>query len=107
MSGIYSLSRNPVYLGRMIEWVGFALVIANDFVYGQSIVVEPYALFYLAHLGILVNSIVMHHWCIRAEEKFLSARHGLNYVRYTQTVPRYVSLPALARQLTDSLTTST
>ncbi len=71
-SGLYSRSRNPIYIGD-------ALVLAAHAAWlGQP----------LALLGIPVLAAVLHPQ-IRAEEKALSARFGSDYDTYVAHVPRW------------------
>ena len=72
-NGLYKVSRNPMYLGF-------------DFLTIASIM-------YSSHIAITimgVYSIVVYHFIILAEEKFLTERFGSAYIAYKQTVRRYL-----------------
>lgn len=78
-TGPFSLVRNPLYLGNIALWVGFAV---------------SARLLYLAPLLILVVGLE-YHAIVRWEEQLLAARFGDSYRAYAARVPRWV--PALAR----------
>lgn len=71
--GIYRFSRNPMYLG-------FDLLTLGAIVYHLHVVV--------AILG--MYSIVIYHFIIRGEEKFLHERFGAEYLDYMSRVRRYM-----------------
>ena len=72
-NGIYSLSRNPMYLG-------FNLLTISSVIYTLNFVVII--------LGIY--SIIIYHLIILGEEKYLSARFGDAFKMYKKTVRRYI-----------------
>ncbi len=72
-SGLYRLSRNPMYLG-------FDLLTVASIVFTTNI--------FIAVLGIY--SIVIYHFIIIGEEKFLRQRFGKSYSEYTERVRRYI-----------------
>ena len=72
-NGIYSLSRNPMYLG-------FNLLTISSIIYTLNIVIII--------LGIY--SIIIYHLIILGEEKYLSARFGDAFKYYKKTVRRYI-----------------
>lgn len=74
-TGIYSLSRNPLYIGNFLIFSGLLVVFAN--VYALLIV-----LFFL---------IVQYYFIILTEERFLADRHGKIYQEYCKEVPRVFS----------------
>jgi protein-S-isoprenylcysteine O-methyltransferase Ste14 len=76
-TGPFSIVRNPLYLGNILLWVGFAVS---------------------ARLPWLVPAVVLllafeYHAIVRWEEHLLTARIGAAYGDYTRRVPRWV--PAL------------
>jgi protein-S-isoprenylcysteine O-methyltransferase Ste14 len=73
-SGIYRVSRNPLYLGL------HCLMVAS-LVYAFS----------LLNLVAVVEAILLHHRIILAEEKFLGERFP-EYAAYRASVPRYIWL---------------
>ena len=73
-SGPFAYVRNPLYLGNILLWTGFA--VAARLVWLAPIIVLMLALEY--------------HAIVRWEEQLLTARIGEPYVRYTHDVPRWV-----------------
>ena len=72
--GLYRFSRNPIYLGFAITYLGLA--IAMD---------SPIA------LGLLIPClIVIDRFVIAREERYLSARFGAEYDAYRQKVRRWL-----------------
>jgi protein-S-isoprenylcysteine O-methyltransferase Ste14 len=71
--GLYQFSRNPMYLG-IILWT-----------FGAMIFILKFCIILLG-----VFSIVVYHYIIQAEEKFLEARFGDKYLEYKKKVRRYL-----------------
>jgi protein-S-isoprenylcysteine O-methyltransferase Ste14 len=76
-SGPFSIVRNPLYLGNILLWVGFA-------VSAQLLWLAPVVVLLLAF---------EYHAIVRWEEQLLAARIGAAYGDYTRRVPRW--LPAM------------
>ena len=76
-SGPFAYVRNPLYLGNILLWVGFAVTAR---------------LLWLAPIvfGLLA---VEYHWIVKWEEALLIERRGEEYGGYTRRVPRWI--PAL------------
>lgn len=72
-SGLYKISRNPMY-------VGFNLITISSMVFHLSILI--------AFLGIY--SIVIYHFIILGEERFLLKAVGQEYQDYKSKVRRYI-----------------
>lgn len=73
-TGVFSISRNPLYLGGVFLLAGISL--AFDLPWG---------------LILLIPSIVACHYILIApEERYLSARFGEQYRLYTETVHRWI-----------------
>lgn len=73
-TGVFSFSRNPMYLGIVIFLAGVALAIDL-----------PWALI------LLVPSIIACHYILIApEERYLAAKFGEEYARYARTVQRWI-----------------
>jgi len=72
-SGIYRISRNPMYLGLILLSVGSMMIIPNllSIVFGLS-------------------GIILHHLIILKEERFLKARFGQEYIDYQSKTRRYL-----------------
>jgi protein-S-isoprenylcysteine O-methyltransferase Ste14 len=73
-SGPFSLVRNPLYLGNILLWIGFALS-------AQLIWFVPIVLVLLA---------LEYHAIVRWEERLLESRIGTSYVAYLGRVPRWI-----------------
>lgn len=72
-SGVFGVSRNPIFLGMMITLLGLFLVIPNT----------------LTLLG-LVMGVVLIQIQVRLEEEFLARTHGDEYAQYRRRVRRWV-----------------
>ena len=72
-SGIYSISRNPMY---------FSFVFLNTaaFLYLPSLLL----------LAIMIYGMIVHHIIILEEEKYLENEFGDEYLQYKSQVPRYI-----------------
>lgn len=73
-SGPFAVIRNPLYLGNIALWAGFAL--AGRLVWGVPIIV-----------GLLAFE---YHAIVRWEEQLLEARLGDDYRAYASRVPRWL-----------------
>jgi protein-S-isoprenylcysteine O-methyltransferase Ste14 len=73
-SGIYRLTRNPIYLGATLASVGIALIFALDWL---ALLMVPAAL-------------VLHFGVVLREEAYLERKFGAAYRGYKARVPRYV-----------------
>jgi protein-S-isoprenylcysteine O-methyltransferase Ste14 len=73
-SGLYRISRNPMYLG-------FNLLTVASIVY-------HWELWYVYPMGIFC--LVTYHLIILGEERFLSKRFGSAFVRYKKITRRYL-----------------
>lgn len=73
-TGIFSISRNPLYLGGAIFLMGISLAFNL-----------PWALAFL-----LLSLVACHYILIAPEENYLSAKFGENYRLYTSTVHRWL-----------------
>jgi protein-S-isoprenylcysteine O-methyltransferase Ste14 len=73
-TGVFGISRNPLYLGAVITLLGLAL-----------------ALNMLWALGMLVLSIIICHYVlIIPEERYLTVKFGQEYAEYTASVHRWL-----------------
>jgi len=72
-SGLYTFSRNPIFLGVMIANLGLLLIIPNAFT-----------------LLIVSLSIASINTQIRLEESFLKTVHGQEYENYLKKVRRWI-----------------
>jgi protein-S-isoprenylcysteine O-methyltransferase Ste14 len=76
-TGPFSIVRNPLYLGNILLWVGFAV---------------SAGILWLVPVIVLLLA-VEYHAIVRWEEQLLAARIGTAYGDYARRVPRW--LPAL------------
>jgi protein-S-isoprenylcysteine O-methyltransferase Ste14 len=72
--GPYRWSRNPIYVGLLVLQLGLALLLNDAWV---AIMIAPVAL-------------VLHFGVVLREERYLSARLGADYVRYRDSVRRWL-----------------
>jgi protein-S-isoprenylcysteine O-methyltransferase Ste14 len=73
-SGPFAFVRNPLYLGNIALWVGFALS-------GRLIWMVPVAVVVLG---------LEYHAIVRWEERLLASRLGDGYRAYLTSVPRWI-----------------
>jgi protein-S-isoprenylcysteine O-methyltransferase Ste14 len=71
--GIYKISRNPMY-------ASFIFLNTATFLFLSSILL----------LAIMLYGMVVHHFIILGEEKFLDGEFGDEYRKYKAKVPRYL-----------------
>lgn len=72
-TGIFSLSRNPIFLSMDLYFLGTFLIYSNLF-------------FLLCGIGIVFG----FHFQIRQEEAFLTEKYGNSYHGYMAQVRRYI-----------------
>jgi protein-S-isoprenylcysteine O-methyltransferase Ste14 len=73
-TGPFAYVRNPLYIGNILLWVGFAIT-------ARLMWLAPIAFALLA---------VEYHWIVKWEEALLLERRGEEYRAYAQKVPRWV-----------------
>jgi len=73
-TGIYKISRNPMYLGFLIALLGWSIILKNII-----------ALLLLPAFVIYIN-----HYQIKPEERFLLKKFDSNYSKYCSKVRRWV-----------------
>lgn len=73
-SGIFSVSRNPAFLGFDLVYTGILLMFFNWFLFAVS----------------LFAAIMFHLQIVNVEENFLISAFGENYLNYRKTVNRYI-----------------
>ena len=71
--GIFSITRNPIYVFINLWFIGTFLINGT-----------------IIFLVLAVLAIVAQHWQIVREERFLTQRYGEAYARYLQKTPRYL-----------------
>jgi protein-S-isoprenylcysteine O-methyltransferase Ste14 len=72
-TGVFSISRNPLYLGSVILFFGIALMLNTLWTF----------------VALLASIIACHYLLIIPEEKYLAAKFGGEYKAYTATVHRW------------------
>lgn len=72
-SGVFGLSRNPIFLGMMLTLFGLFLVVPNALT-----------------LVALVVGVVLIQIQVRLEEEFLARTHGEEYEQYRRHVRRWI-----------------
>ena len=73
-TGLYRFTRNPMYLGMVIQLLGLCVYLAN-----------PWTL-----VAVVVFVAYITRFQIIPEERFLRAKFGAPYVQYTQSVRRWL-----------------
>ena len=73
-TGVFSISRNPMYLGSAVFIFGIALMINTVWIL----------------VTLLISVIVCHYVLIIPEEKYLAAKFGGTYRDYMSTVRRWL-----------------
>jgi protein-S-isoprenylcysteine O-methyltransferase Ste14 len=73
-AGPYRFTRNPMYVGMAIMYVGFSVVINTAW----PLVFLPFSV------------LAVDRYVIRHEERYLAAKFGAEYDRYRQTVRRWL-----------------
>ncbi|MED5618902.1 methyltransferase family protein [Ideonella sp. BN130291] len=73
-AGIYRYTRNPMYLGRLLQLAGWAVFLSNA----------------LAALLVPVYVLYINRFQVRPEERALLERFGSQYAAYQQKVPRWL-----------------
>jgi hypothetical protein len=79
-SGPFAIIRNPLYVGNIALWMGFAI---------------SAGLPWLAPLFLVVLGLE-YHAIVRWEEQLLETRLGDRYRTYAATVPRWIPRPTTA-----------
>lgn len=72
-SGVYRVSRNPMYLGFALTLAGWSCLLANG-----------------AAMLLLAFIAYMNRFQIEPEERALNARFGCQYLAYQKTVRRWI-----------------
>ena len=73
-SGVYTITRNPMYLGLLLELTGWALYLSNG----------------VAFMFLPAFIIYMNHFQIVPEEKTLASLFGREFVNYRSRVRRWI-----------------
>ncbi len=73
--GIYSISRNPMYVAALLAYAGIAVMTLN-----------------ILLTILLIIMIALHHMMILSEESACAKRFGKQYEQYRKGTPRYLFL---------------
>jgi protein-S-isoprenylcysteine O-methyltransferase Ste14 len=73
-TGVFAVSRNPLYLGGALLFGGIALMLN----------------LFWSLVALLVSMVICQHVLIIPEEKYLTAKFGTEYQAYTTTVQRWL-----------------
>lgn len=73
-TGIFAISRNPLYLASVLVFLGLALGLNMGW----------------ALITLFISIILCHHILIVPEEKYLMAKFGQEYERYVSSVNRWL-----------------
>jgi len=80
-SRIHHYSRNPIYVGTTIMYLGLTLMGWSESIW--SIIFLIY----------FIITIPYFHWTVLLEETFLKKKYGEDYQQYLKTTPRYLGRP--------------
>ena len=80
-TGIYSIVRNPLYLGNAVIAIGLVMAIK---------------VWWLAAIVVLAGFLYLER-IIAAEEEFLAERFGAEYTRWVERTPAFIPRPSLWR----------
>ncbi|MFW9794660.1 MAG: methyltransferase family protein [Candidatus Thorarchaeota archaeon] len=78
---IHRYSRNPIYLGWTVFFLGLTLI-----GWSESIWSIMFFLYFLVTIPYL-------HWTVLLEENFLASKYGESYQEYVEKTPRYFGIP--------------
>lgn len=73
-TGVYGVTRNPIYVGMLLVLVGWAVHLQNIFAFVM--------------VGLFVATVTQFQ--IRPEERILEERFGEEYISYRRRVPRWL-----------------
>jgi protein-S-isoprenylcysteine O-methyltransferase Ste14 len=78
---IHRYSRNPIYLGWTIFFLGLTLIGWSNSIW---------SLVFLLYFFVTIPYL---HWTTLLEEEFLTKKYGESYQKYLRETPRYFGLP--------------
>ncbi|MFX0093742.1 MAG: methyltransferase family protein [Candidatus Hodarchaeota archaeon] len=83
---IHRYSRNPIYVGWTIFFLGLTLIGWSESVWS------------FIFLLYFIITILYFHWTVRLEEAFLIKKYGETYQEYLKTTPRYLGIPKKSQE---------
>ena len=72
-SGVFKISRNPIFVGMMVTLLGLFFTIPN-----------------MVTLITLLVGVILIGIQVRLEEEYLTKTHGDNYIEYSRNVRRWI-----------------
>lgn len=76
-TGVFAMSRNPIYLGNTLLLIGVALALGRPWLLATAV----------------ISALLVDRLAIRREERHLMARFGAAFAEYKKRVPRWFGLP--------------
>ncbi len=73
-TGIYGYSRNPIYLALCLIHIGIAVFLNSLWIL----------------VSFIVTAILLYHFAINKEERYLEAKFGEDYIQYKNKVRRWL-----------------
>lgn len=73
-TGIYSVSRNPMYLSLLLMYLGLAFLVGNWW----TLILAP------------ILALIVNYYIIRREERYLERTFGMEYTDYKHRVRRWL-----------------
>lgn len=75
-SGVFSMSRNPIYLGNTLLLIGVAFALGRPWLLATAV----------------ISALLVDRLAIRREERHLTARFDAAFAEYKKRVPRWFGL---------------
>jgi protein-S-isoprenylcysteine O-methyltransferase Ste14 len=72
-TGLFQVSRNPIFLGVIVSYIGTFLIIPNALSFGVML---------LTYITLQIQ--------VRLEEEYLKKIHGGTYLKYAKSVKRWL-----------------
>jgi protein-S-isoprenylcysteine O-methyltransferase Ste14 len=80
--GVYRISRNPVYLGMFLIFIGISVVCAS-----------------WVFLLVTVALVILIHISVVSEERWCLEMYGDDYREYMDRTPRWIGIPKLEKRI--------
>ena len=74
--GLYRISRNPIYLGAFLGFIGIGIACAS-----------------WLFLLLIAVTIILQHISVRAEERWCLEKYGDAYREYMNRAPKWIGIP--------------
>jgi protein-S-isoprenylcysteine O-methyltransferase Ste14 len=79
--GIYRFSRNPMYFGIFLIFVGTSIACVS-----------------LIFLMLTIIFVILSHIVVVYEEQFCAQKYGNSYQEYLNKIPRWIGIPKTKQQ---------